>query len=76
MSAPISASSLGLAPANGAYEKGGPEWSAGSILTSRLGRELVERLEPGIEVCEVELAGVLARVGLGEGEQQPKSVAI
>ena len=44
MSAPISASSLGLAPANGAYEKGGPEWSAGSILTSRLGRELVERL--------------------------------
>ena len=53
---PISASSLGLSPeenaANGhlskgsvgASDPGGPEWSAGSALQRRLGREIVERL--------------------------------
>ena len=61
MSAPISASSLGLAPANGAYEKGGPEWSAGSILTSRLGRELVERLVDPL------LGGINAGAGIHGG---------
>jgi oxygen-dependent protoporphyrinogen oxidase len=42
---PISASSLGLRP-NGAAtgDRGGPEWTAASILETRLGRELVERL--------------------------------
>ena len=55
LGAPISASSLGLSPeqavnghtgggAAGARDPGGPEWSAASILESRLGRELVERL--------------------------------
>jgi len=52
--APITASSLGLAPeeivtgrahgGGGASDPGGPEWSAASILERRLGRELVERL--------------------------------
>ncbi len=55
LGAPISASSLGLSPEEtatgragenvaGAGNPGGPEWSAASILESRLGRELVERL--------------------------------
>ncbi len=49
LGSPMSASSLGLAPAAippGARpcEGGGPEWSAASILERRLGRELVERL--------------------------------
>ena len=52
---PISASSLGLRPGETAAgragrnggatgDRGGPEWSAASILETRLGRELVERL--------------------------------
>jgi oxygen-dependent protoporphyrinogen oxidase len=52
---PISASSLGLPAqdhvasriekdATDAADSGGPEWSAASILETRLGRELVERL--------------------------------
>jgi len=55
VSAPISPSSLGLAfeqaaigrpprGATGSGDPGGPEWSAASILETRLGRELVERL--------------------------------
>jgi oxygen-dependent protoporphyrinogen oxidase len=55
LGAPISASSLGLSPAQTvtgrvnegaavANGPGGPEWSAASILESRLGQELVERL--------------------------------
>ena len=54
LGAPISASSLGLSPEETAIGRAsggavvasdtGPEWSAASILVSRLGRELVERL--------------------------------
>ena len=48
LGAPISASDLGLVPEPAeigrAGDGGGPEWSAASILETRLGRELVERL--------------------------------
>lgn len=42
---PMTASSLGLAQNSGATSLSeGPEWSAGSILRHRLGREIVDRL--------------------------------